>query len=256
VAHINGIPVSPMASFRAEANSKFGNSFEIQWNEHESNTYSLSDLKYFETDLTKGEHKIRVEYLARAWVDTRDWLNEYSFVYSLSPAKNWKSFGNLEITLNATNFGKPLTTNLGAPTTGKLETIAIWNFDKLPSDYFEIVYKPKMSSTTESLIDLGPLGFMTIFGLIISFLHFVTIKKYRKNEPTGKSWVAIAGGIVNPFLILISYMLSFVVIASSIGQDAGSSQGYSSFYIILLYPLAMPVYLSIMLYIDSKYKTE
>jgi len=233
--------------------SKFASSFEIRWNEHESNSYSLSDLKYFETDLTKGEHEIRVEYVASVWTDTHGWLKEYSFVYSLSPAKNWRSFGSLEITLKAKDFGKPLTTNLGQPTTGKLGTTAIWKFDKLPSDYFEITYKPTMTSISKTLIEIGPFGLTVIIGLIISLLHFLSIKQFRKKEPTGKSWVLIVGSIVNPFLILISYMVSFGIIDTSIGTDAGGYHGYT-FFVILLYPILTPVYWILMWLADKLFK--
>ena len=242
-------------SNRDSSFSKFEGAFEIQWNKYESDRCNLSDLKYFETDLTKGEHQIRVEYVARAWIDTHGWVNEYSFVYSLSPAKNWRSFAHLEITLNATSFGKPLTTNLGQPTSGKLETIAVWNFDALPANNFEITYQPKMSSITRTLIKIGPFRLTVTIGLIITLLHLIRIKQFRKKQPTGRSWVLLVGSIVNPFLIICSYMMSFSVIDYTIGPDAGGYHGYT-FFIIFLYPIITPAYWILMWLADHLFKKK
>lgn len=251
----------------------FSNSFEqpsrngeqetvvIYWQKDDGIVYNLNELKYFETDLTKGEHLIRVEYTANVWTDLSDWVKEYSFRYSLSPAKNWKSFGSLEITLDASdfNFNSSLTTNLGQPTNGQLDSISVWNFSKLPADYFEISYKPKISAFAKTLIAIGPFRLTLIFALLIAFLHFISIKKYRKSKPTKKySWVVIAGSIILPFFILISYMASFSIIDSVIGNEDGTGnyRGYASLVIIFLYPLLFPVYWIIMWLVDERIKAR
>jgi hypothetical protein len=226
----------------------------IYWQKNSGFVYNLSDLKYFETDITKGEHLIRVEYTASVWTDISDWVKEYSFRYSLSPAKNWKSFGSLEINMDASGFDSSLTTNLGKQTKGQLDSIATWNFSKLPSDYFEIIYKPEISAFAKTMIAISPFGLTLIFALLIALLHFNSIKKYRKSEPTKKySWVVIVGGITLPFLILISYMVSFSIIDSVIGGEAGNYHGYT-FLVIILYPLLVPVYWTIMWLADKRIK--
>lgn len=197
---------------------KFSNSFEqsspnvepeivlIYWKKHTGFVYNLNDLKYFETDLSKGVHHIRVEYVAKVWIDVSGWVKEYSFRYSLSPAKNWKSYGSLEITIDASEFNYPLKTNLGQQTQGQSDATLVWNFSKLPADYIEVVYKPEISAFAKTMIAIGPAGLTLIFTLCISILHFLSINIYRRNKPTKKfSWVVIAGSIAIPLLILISY---------------------------------------------------
>ncbi len=235
--------------------SKFTNSLEIRWNENERNQYELSDLKYFETNLIKGEHKISVEYVASVFINKLDWIKEYSFDYSLLPAKNWKSFGVLEITINANDFGKTITTNLGQPDSGKLETIAIWNFDKLPVDYFTITYKPQMTSFTKALIEIGPIGLTLIIFLLFTLIHLMCIKQYRKKKPTGKSWVVVVGSIFIPLIILIAYMYTFRLIDYTIGNDASRYHGYT-FFAIFWYPFFTPIYWTLMWIADKLFKKK
>ncbi|MBU3744117.1 MAG: hypothetical protein FGM61_06145, partial [Sediminibacterium sp.] len=82
--------------------------------------------------------------------------------------KNWKSFGSLEITLDASDFSHALATNLGQQTKGKLDSISVWNFSKLPSDYFEIIYKPEISGFAKIMITISPIGLTLIFALLIA----------------------------------------------------------------------------------------
>jgi hypothetical protein len=213
------------------------------------------NLKYFEADLTKGEHRIRIEYVANVWTDMSGWVKEYSFRYSLSPAKSWRSFGSLEITLDASDFNSALTSNLGKPKNGQLDSISVWNFSELPSDYFEIIYKPEISAFAKIMIAISPLRLTLIFSLLIALLHFISIKKYRKGEPTKKySWVVIAGSIILPFFMLISYMVSFSIIKWFIGVHAGNYHDYTSFLVMILYPLLMPIYWVIMWLADKRIK--
>jgi len=228
----------------------------IYWQKNQGLVYNLSDLKYFEADLTKGEHLIRVEYTASVWTDVSDWVKEYSFRYSLSPAKYWKSFGSLEISLDASDFKYAIKTNLGNQTKGQLDSIAVWNFSKLPDDFFEISYKPKISAFARTMIAVGPSGLTIIFTLLIFFLHFIAIKKYRHIRPKKKySWAVIVGSIILPFFVLISYILSFGIIDSMIGKEAGNHHGYT-FQVIILYPFLLALYGTIMWMADKRIKGQ
>ncbi len=246
--------------------SKFSNSFVssaregqeekvvISWKKNSGTVYKLSDLKYFEIDLAKGEHTIRVEYIAKAWTDISKWVKQYSFRYSLSPARNWKSFDSLEITLNATACPALLTSNLGAPSSGNINSIAVWHFTQIPADYFEIDYSPPITVLAKVMIALGPVGITLLIALLLMFFHFISLKKYRKSEPTKKnSWVLIAGSLVIPFLILIGFMLSFGLIDSAIGENAGKYHGYT-FLVIILYPLLLLIYWLMMWMVDKRVK--
>ena len=237
-------------SFTLPSQNGEGEAITIYWQENSGFVFDLSELKYIETDLAKGEHLITVEYAASVWTDNSDWVKEYSFRYSLSPAKYWKSFGTLEITLDASDFKSELSTNLGQHT-GRLDSISVWNFSKLPAGYFEIIYQPEISGFAKAMIAISPLGLSLIFALLVSWLHFIGIKKYRLNAPTRKySWVVIAGSIILPFLILVSYMGSYIIIDRIIGDEAGNYHGYT-FLVIIFYPLLLPVYWIIMWLADK-----
>ncbi len=246
--------------------SKFSNSVDssvrqgesetvaISWGKNSRLVYELRDLKYFELDLSKGEHTIRVEYTANVWTDISNWVKQFSFRYSLSPAKNWKSFGSLQILLNVSAYNSSVTTNLGSPNSGKLDSIAVWNFTKIPSEYFEIVSTPPISKFAKIMIAIGPTGITLIIALLFMSFHVIAIKEYRKREPIkGYSWVVIVGSVTIPFLILISFMFSFTLIDSAIGEAAGKYHGYP-FLAVVLYPLVLPVYWLIMWWIDKKIK--
>ena len=229
---------------------------EISWQKDRGYSYRLNDLKYFELDLSKGEHRVRVEYTADVWTDVSDWVKEYSFRYSLSPAKYWKSFGSLEITLDATAFHSAVTTNLGAAVHGNPDSIAVWNFSKLPGDFIQVSSKPQISRFANAMIAIDPFGLTIIFALLISLLHVLGIIKYRRSKPVKRySWVVISGSLLIPFLILVFYIMSYDFIDSAIGEAAGRFHGYT-FLVILLYPLFMPVYWLIMWLIDRILKRK
>ncbi|MBK7213278.1 MAG: hypothetical protein IPH88_08340 [Bacteroidales bacterium] len=229
---------------------------EISWQKDRGFSYRLNDLKYFETDLSEGEHIVRVEYTADVWTDVSDWIKEYSFRYSLSPAKYWKSFGSLEITIDASDFNSNVTTNLGQASQGNPDSIAVWNFSKLPGDYIQVSSKPKISRFADAMIAIDPFGLTVIFALLISLLHLLGIIKYRRSKPAKRySWVVISGSVLIPFLILVFYIMSYDFIDSAIGEAAGRFHGYT-FLVILLYPLILLIYWGLMWLIDRTIKRK
>jgi len=229
----------------------------LEYNEKADRTLvHLNDLKYFETVLSKGEHVFRVKYVANRSKKRSNWVMEYNFQYSLSPAKYWKSFGSLEIIVDATNIKSEISTNLGQPTTGRLDSIATWRFDKLPNDLFTISYIPKVSWFASLIIAIGPFGLTFILTIILALIHFLFIKKHRKNNYMKKySWVVIIGSIIIPFLILLFYIYSFDLIDSVIGSEAGKYHGYT-FLVMLLYPIFLAIYMTTMWKFDKYFKTK
>lgn len=209
----------------------------IFWEEKQGYDYYLEDLKYFETDLSKGQHKILVEYVAEVRTDRSDWVKEYSFRYSLSPAKHWKSFNKLEIIIDAPNIGKELTTNLGNPSFGKLEDSAKWVFSALPFNYFEIIYKPQVSAFTAQLISLSPSGLSIILAFMLIAFHIFLIWNYRKNHKI----ITSIGSFLIPFIVLAFYVYAFGLIDDSIGKHAGKYHGYT-FLVFVFYPIIVIVY--------------
>jgi len=226
----------------------------IRWMESSSTIYKITELKYFEVDLSKDEHIIRVEYTANVWENRSNWVKEYGYKYSLSPAKFWKSFGTLEITVNAVGFGEDLKTNLGKQTSGRLDSIAVWKFDKLPADVFAISYVPKISSAASFLINLEPFGLAMIIGLLLLIIHLFLMWRYRRNNPSKKfSWLMIVGSLIVPAIILFYYVYSFNIIDDVIGVNASRYHGYN-FLIVFIYPVLMPMYLLLMWIVDRLLK--
>lgn len=230
------------------------NQVTIYWDEHSGFVYTINDLKYFETFLSKGEHKIRVEYMANAWTDLHQWVKNYSLRYSLSPAKFWKSFGTLEVILDAAKFRKHITTNLGKPAFGKTDAIAIWVFNKLPGNYIEINYTPQINSKAKMLLNIGTDNLTLFFALAVVILHIIFTRRFRKHNLHNKySWVLISGSLVIPFVVLFFNMYSYTLIDNAIGEEASRYHGYT-FFIMVLYPVVMPFYWILMWLLDKFHK--
>lgn len=246
-----------------QENSQFDNFSYLFCEEKKDNPYTkfyldedigfkvnINDLKYFEALLTKGEHKIRVEYIGTTWIDKWDWIKEYSFRYSLSPAKYWKSFGKLNVTI-IQELEKDIAVNLGIPTNGKIGRISKWTFNKLPKEDIEIRYIPKINHISQKLISIGPFKLMLIFGLIVLIIHLLLIVWYRRTFKTAKySWVVLIGSIIFPYIVLYSYMDFFDIIDNLIGKHASRFHGYT-FFIMLTYPFVAPLYWLIIKEVDK-----
>lgn len=226
----------------------------INWSERSSNSYRLSDLKYFEVSLAKGDHKIHVEYTAIAGEDRMGWVKKYNYPYSLSPAKYWRSFGGLEVILNGTQLAKNITTNLGEPAKGKADSTTIWNFAALPGEVVMINYTPAVNNLAKALISFQPIGLAIIMSLLLTVLHFICIRLFRKHDPYAKhSPVLIMGAIIIPALMLIGYIYAYEMIDDIIGPEASRYHGYT-FLALILYPLLFPVYWFIMWLVDKRYR--
>jgi hypothetical protein len=214
----------------------------LPMHEDEKNNFyvTIDDLKYFEADISEGQHAIRVEYIAENWLDRSGWVNKYSFRYALSPAKYWRSFGTLEVVLDGSNSNlKPLV-NLGEPASVS-NGISTWKFTSLPVDVIMVSFAPETNKLASTLIKISPKGIMLIVSVILATIHFIGIYRYRRSHQAKYSWVMIAGSVVMPLMMLISYMYAFNLIDTSIGPDASRYHGYT-FFILLLYPIIMPTY--------------
>ncbi|MFA5011824.1 MAG: hypothetical protein WC644_07680 [Ignavibacteria bacterium] len=232
------------------SNNKNNPEVAVQWKENSNNIYPLKDLIYFEVDLLQGEHIIRVEYTANIWENRSNWIKEYGYRYSLSPAKYWKSFGKLEVSVNANELGEDIKTNLGQPSLGKLDSVAVWKFEKLPADLFEITFTPKVSSFANLLLKLEPFGLSLIIGSLLLIIHLLLMWRYRKINPSKRfSWVMLVGNLVVPAIALIFFVYAFGLIDDVIGSHASRYHGYN-FLVLLLYPVVMPAYFIIMWILD------
>ncbi len=228
----------------------------IYWNENWGQGYLLSDLKYFETVLKKGKHQVRVEYTARNWTYLGNWVKQYSFNYSLSPARFWKSFGTLQINVTIQNPSSDVTTNLDTLIHVHNGTTQTWNFNHLPADVFSIYYTPKTSDIASLMLFIGPFGVAFGTTVMLIILHIILIIRSRREDLLKKySPVTIIGSLLIPFAFFVIYLFSFDMIDNLIGIEASRYHGYV-FVIIFLYPFVMPPYWLIMWLIDRDTKKK
>lgn len=228
---------------------------ECRWDDNTSETYYSFEMKYFQPELSQGTHRIRVEYTAYPWRNCLDWITKYNFRYSLSPAKKWKSFGTLDITVEQAGKIKDYSSNLGKPQEGEIKQINTWHFDSLPEDEFmELTYKPEPNSYAKILLTFGPEGLAAVYGVFLFLLHLKFITCYRKsNRQKRFSWVVILGSILVPFFILFFFIYSYSIIDFVIGKDASQRHGYIGL-IIIYYPIILPFYWVLMWLIDKRIK--
>lgn len=230
------------------------NEVVIYWHKYSGYLYKIYDLKYFETDIKKGLHKVKIEYISNVWIDKSGWIKEYSFRYSLAPAKFWKSFNKLEVIVEQEGQIRAIKTNLDEPNEKEIKAINTWFFNKLPAEYFELTFSPKPNKVAYLFLSIKPIGLTLIIGLILFVLHFYLIKNYRKKIFNKYSVALIIGSITIPVLLLLTYILSYTVIDNLIGEEAGNHHGYV-FLSMILYPVILPIYWTIMWLIGRKIKT-
>ena len=241
--------------------SNHSNQSEVIIHESVNNGFyiSLKDMKYFETDISKGEHKIEVSYTSKKWTDGWDWINEYSFRYALSPAKYWKSFGDLDIIIDAKEFDSSFITNLGNPSTVDSGKNPQWIFKEIPMDVIHITHIPKINFLSRVLLFINPLGASILLGLLLFILHYKLLKDFRKKHPNSRyNWMAISGSIISPIIILFIWIKFADWIKLSLGSHAGMGiDPYATIFIpILFYPILLLFFSIIMWQIDKKLKNN
>ncbi|MBK8487762.1 MAG: hypothetical protein KBF51_02940 [Chitinophagales bacterium] len=214
----------------------------IFWGKENKDQIESSDLKYFVADLSAGTHTIRVQYTAEAWVNSSEWVKNYSFRYALSPAKYWKSFGGMDIDIQVENSTIAYSTNLGTSQTNTNSNMQSWKFKTIPEETLVIDYTPEISSFAMLLIKIEPFGLAIIFSVLLFILHLTLIFRYRKKHPTKSiAWFISIGSVFIPIIAMIFYMYSFGLIDNAIGTGASRFHGYT-FMVLMILPLAVPAY--------------
>ncbi|MFZ1391576.1 MAG: hypothetical protein WAS23_08315, partial [Dokdonella sp.] len=199
---------------------------------------------------------VKVEYTANVWTDVSGWVKEFSFRYSLTPAKYWKSFGNLEINVEQEGEVRQFITNLGLPNEKEIKAINTWTFNKLPDEYFEISFTPTPNNSTKILMTIGPFGLSIIVAILLAITHLFFTYTYRRNNIQKKySIIVISGSILVPLLSLLSYIYSYSFIDNAIGENAGRHHGYV-FLSIILYPIILIIYWLLFWLTDRQYKKK
>lgn len=248
---------TPFSGFLNAVTKNFSGEFVYFSTTLNGSSYTrLNDLKYFEASITKGVHVIKVEYIATVWNDVSEWLTEYSFRYSLSPAKYWKSFGTLDITIQQEGEKREINTNLGIPDEKEIKQTNSWHFNHLPADILLVSYTPDTNYLAKFFIFISPVGLFIIILLTLSVIHYYKIIRYRAVHPKKKySGVVIIGSIFVPLIAIISFIFSFDLIDFLIGENAGRHHGYV-FVVILYYPILFIFYGLCFWLIDRHFKRK
>lgn len=198
----------------------------LRFGKYESHPILRKNLIFFEIPVEATEHLITVKYFAKPWKDAHGFLNKISFRYSLYPAKYWKSFTDLKISVSS-----PLktTSNFGLP--NRIENgKEVWEFEQLPGDYFIIEKLQEPNSLVSFLIWLNPLriGAIFYFGLIV--FHCFLIRKWlTQGHRLFKLWPFIYRiGLVALLFDFVAYLtciLSYPLIDALLGDMAHGRHG-------------------------------
>ncbi|WP_201539406.1 hypothetical protein [Psychrobacter sp. 1044] len=213
-----------------------------------------NDAKYFEIHLSEGNHVINVKYSAYPTINRSDWTNQYIYSYSLKPAKTWKSFGDLTVTLKIADESKYLKTNLGEPLSGMIKADSKWFFDHLPQDVLEISYQPQPMPLAKWLINLDSLILLLFLICLLGGAHYGLMYWSRKKSLKRAWMVTWLGILIVPFIVLMIVFYKICLIDWLLGEHASRYHGYTIFIILFGYPLTLLVYLTIMKLCDSYFK--
>lgn len=217
-------------------------SVKIYWDANNYTNYLYTDLKYFEVNLSKGDHKIKVEYTAYAWRDKTDYSIQKSFRYALSPVKFWKNFNALEVSIEQEDAGKDYKINFDNKPAIVSSHKKVWTFSSLPADFINITYQMKIPKTAAFLIDADPFYLMIMLAFLLFGVNMLLVYNYRKKHVKNKMNPFVwAGSLLNCVIILVSYSLFYFLIDYLIGPEASGHGGYS-FFIILFYPFLLLFY--------------
>ncbi len=229
---------------------------ENQFKYGRSDRISLNDFLYFKTDIAAGKHSIKVRYKANNWRYKHNRLNEDSFRYALAPAKYWKSFGTLDVTIDTSKVKDEITINLGEAKSRNNNGIATYHFEKLPVDIIQITRIPKLSSFTTFLLNLESFWLAIILISFIVLFHVWKMYRFRKKHPEKKiSIPAILGAVVIPVTFILMLLIATFWIDASIGKPyASGRESYGAFYSFLYLPKYIFIYVIFSVIIDLLFK--
>lgn len=210
----------------------------------------LSDLLFFEPDMPSGRNRIHIAYSANAWVDAGGWVKKYGIVFSLAPARLWKSQGSIDITLDATLCtGRTLfESNLGTPTSGDISNRATWQIKTIPVDELVITYTPTISNTASALIFIGPNAITAFVAVLISLAHTVSLAYiYRRRRATWANTTIVLGSLLAAVLIVFAFIAIPACIEAAIGPEAGGYHSYNRGFLgIVFFPAIFIAYMGLL----------
>lgn len=208
------------------------------------NKYSVKALQ-FQTDLTRGDHVIEVEYRAKASKDVGGIINDYFFHYALFPARYWQDFGTLTINIDFTAVEYPFSTNLGDPKTVSEDGISTWEFEGLPVDEIEIMFDPQPGYFVGKFSELDPLYWAITLVIIFGFFQFrQSAKLVRKRKVKWYHPVFTLGTTAVFTMYLLAPSIQLEILELALGEHLGNPFWYGM-GVILSLPIVAIIYLGI-----------
>ncbi len=176
--HIRSSPFEEFSKSFTRGDSSKSDEISLAYHQHWNvdTAVSINSFKYFNVNLARGIHKIRVKYNVTRCINRSGYTNEYSFRYSLSPAKFWRSFGQLTITLDTSLCKAPFKTSLGDPVFGKW---GVWEFTDLPAACFSFSYIEPLPPAAEFIAHYNE-WLCLCFGLLLLVANIRAIGIYRR----------------------------------------------------------------------------
>lgn len=231
-------------------NSKLSKTQQLFYDKLDSLLVNSNELISFNASLQKGTNKIILEYSASLGFNTYGFITNNDIKYSLYPSKFWKSFGEVNIELNADDKIEIISSNIGDYVTdGKFFK---WKIKSIKHENIEIRFRRSINLLSKGLLYMQPLGISSFFLLILVALHLWGLKQkhlYKKFNYSLK-----LGNIFVPLLFYFFYFISYWLIDLTLGQK-NSRHGYV-FLIIFTLPFFWVIYSLLMYIFDRIFKKK
>jgi hypothetical protein len=223
-------------TWKVPRNTPF-NGKELMYNPYNGDLKSAK----FSVKLSKGKHRLIAKYKAEPTVYKNIGLTKgWQFAYSLAPARDWKSFGELNLNIKLERSGDSLS--------GK--------FTEIPEDFLTATTQMPIPENYNSVSDFYFflfLGVLFIFPLLIVGLAFWKGYKFEK------SWVYgfLFGGLWAGFVALSGYFNQYAadgLIPQSQYASYGYGDGIGVLFLIILVPIVLII--GILLWIGTILLTD
>lgn len=209
---------------------------ELMYNPYNGNLKSTK----FTLDLPKGKHTLKAIYKAEPTVYKNiGVMKGWQFAYSLAPAKDWKSFDGLNLSIKIPKDWK-FFSNIQLQVNGELYT---GNFKEIPTDFLAVTIQSPIPTSYNTWTDITFFTFLACLFVIPILLIILAIWKGRQWK---NGWaVGGIGAFIWAILVGISGYLSQSLPKSFIPESQYASYGYDdlfgTFFIVLLVPIVLVI---------------
>ncbi|MEK7724319.1 MAG: hypothetical protein AAB336_08240 [Acidobacteriota bacterium] len=205
---------------------------EIMYN---PNNGKLKSAK-FTLNIPKGKHTLKAIYKAEPTVYKNiGVMKGWQFAYSLSPAKDWKSFGGLNLNIKIPKDWK-FFSNLKLEQNGENLT---GNFKELPADFLAVTTQAPIPASYNTSTDIT---FFTFLACLVVFPILLIIFAVWKGYNWNNSWIyGILAGLIWALLVGVSGFLSQSFPKSFIPESQYASYGYDDIFGIFFNIILIPI---------------